>query len=128
MMHDDEEHALARGLAEEFARQAITSNAMGDFLTQISTLAGDPPSDSYLEPSERLHLIALLYHLRHYADRVSAELTKEEMKGLTQALIARGLDEEGAKLISIRAAWEHQTNLISLADQVAVMPELERRI
>lgn len=128
MMHDDEEHALARGLAAEFARQAITSDAGGDFLLQVSTLAGDPPPDSYLEPSERLHLIALFYHLRHYADRVSAELTKEEMKGLTRLLVARGLDEEAAKLVSIRAAWEHQTNLISLADQVAVTPELERRV
>lgn len=129
----DEERRLAREWAAEFdhsgrpEKQAFWSNSNDDFLIQVRVLAGDSSQGSYLRPGEREHLIALFYNLRCYASHSTPERVREEMGCVYRSLVARGLNAKAAYLMMERAAWERQTNLISLADQVATISELEVR-
>jgi hypothetical protein len=105
----------------------IQSCANRDFLDQIAIIAGEPPWGSNLSADERLHLICLFYNLRGLAYYPDGERIHEESEAVKRALCSRGANEKAADLMAQRVAWERETSLITLVDDIATWPDLEQK-
>lgn len=104
----------------------IQSCANRDFLDQIAIIAGEPPWESNLSADERLHLICLFYNLRGLAYYPDSERLHEECEAVKRTLCSRGANEKAADLMAQRVAWERETSLVTLVDDIALWGDLER--
>jgi hypothetical protein len=104
----------------------IASGASSDFLEQVAIIAGEPPWGSNLSPDERLHLICIFYSLRSLAQTADSRRLETELWAAGHALRKRGAKGRAADLMVQRAAWEYETNLVTLVDDIALWGDLER--
>lgn len=104
----------------------IASGASSDFLEQVAIIAGEPPWGCNLSPEERLHLICIFYNLRSLTKADDARRLEGDLWDAGHALRKRGANSKAADLVVQRAAWEYETNLVTLVDDIALWGDLER--